>query len=120
MLNNVLLFAYRIEQNFRGRKYSRISRFWSHPRKFSPQNLGVPYQPMVGLVFYESFLREMVTSYQSVKVFSLESFLLYGISHPRCHTLEIMQPFGQLIFSCKYVLRQGAPIPCLVGNFGKH
>ena len=32
------------------------------------------------LAFRKSFLREMVTSYQSVKVFSLESFLLYSSS----------------------------------------
>ena len=29
---------YRIEGNFRGRKLSRISRFFSHLRKFSPRN----------------------------------------------------------------------------------
>ena len=31
------------------------------------------------LTFRENFLREMLLSYQSVKVFSLENFLLYGI-----------------------------------------
>ena len=31
---------YRIAGNFRGRKLSWISRFESHPRKFSPRNLG--------------------------------------------------------------------------------
>ncbi len=29
---------YRIAGNFRGRKLSRILRFYSHPRKFSPRN----------------------------------------------------------------------------------
>ena len=31
---------YRIAKNFQGRKLSRISRFESHPRKFSPRNFG--------------------------------------------------------------------------------
>ena len=33
--------TYCIAGNFRGRKFSRISRFESHPWKFSPWNLGV-------------------------------------------------------------------------------
>ena len=41
--------------NFRGRKHSRISRFWSHLRKFSPWNLGVPYQPMIGFSIPRKF-----------------------------------------------------------------
>ena len=43
MLGNQLAHVhttYRIAGNFRGRKLSRISRFESHPRKFSPRNLG--------------------------------------------------------------------------------
>ena len=35
---------------------------------------GVPYPPMIDLAFRESILCEMVTSYRSVKVFSLEKF----------------------------------------------
>ena len=35
--------TYRIAGNFQGRKSSRISRFYSHPRKFSPRNLGMPH-----------------------------------------------------------------------------
>ena len=71
--------GYRIAGNFRGRKLSRISRFFSHPRKFSPRNsrYATPIMRPV-LVFRESFLREMLLSYRSVKVFSLENFPLYG------------------------------------------
>ena len=34
--SNVCSEMYRIAGNFRGRKLSRTSRFFSHPRKFSP------------------------------------------------------------------------------------
>ena len=66
---------YRIAGNFRGRKLSRISRFFSHPRKFSPRNsrYAIPIMRTV-LAF-----REMILSYRSAKVFSLENFPLYGI-----------------------------------------
>ena len=71
---------YRIAGNFRGRKLSRISRFFSHPRKFSPRN-SRHATPIIRSVFAfrESFLREMLLSYRSAKVFSLENFPLYGI-----------------------------------------
>ena len=71
---------YRIAGNFRGRKLSRISRFLSHPRKFSPQNSrhATPTMRPV-LTFRENFLREMLLSYRSAKVFSLENFPPYGI-----------------------------------------
>ena len=70
---------YRIAGNFRGRKLSRISRFFSLPRKFSPRNSrhATPIMRPV-LTFRESFLREMLLSYRSAKVFSLENFPLYG------------------------------------------
>ena len=70
---------YRIAGNFRGWKLSRISRFFSHPRKFSPQNSShaTPIMRPV-LTFRESFLHEMLLSYRSMKVFSLENFPLYG------------------------------------------
>ena len=73
-------FLYRIEGNFRGRKLSRISRFFNHPRNFSPRNSrhATPIMRPV-LTFCESFLPEMLLSYQSTKVFSLENFPLYGI-----------------------------------------
>ena len=69
--------------NFRGRKLSRISRFFTHPRKFSPRNSrhATPIMRPV-LTFHESFLREMLLSYRSAKVFSLENFPLYGRPHP--------------------------------------
>ena len=41
-------WKYRIAENFRGRILSQISCFESHPRKFSPRNLGMPYPPMLG------------------------------------------------------------------------
>ena len=71
---------YRIARNFRGRKLSRISRFSHHPRKFSPRNSrhATPIMQPV-LTFRESFLCEMLLSYGSAKVFSLENFPLYGI-----------------------------------------
>ena len=77
---------YRMAGNFRGRKLSRISRFFSHPRKFSPRNSrhATPIMRPV-LTFRESFLREMLLSYRSAKVFSLENFPLYGNFH--MHTL---------------------------------
>ena len=70
---------YRIVGNFRGRKLSQISRFFSHLRKFSPRNSmhAIPIMQPV-LTFRESFLREMLLSYRSAKVFSLENFPLYG------------------------------------------
>ena len=72
---------YRRAGNFRGRKRSRISRFESHPRKFSPRNLGGRTTTTCDLfqAIRESFDHEILTSYGSAKVFSLESFPLYGI-----------------------------------------
>ena len=66
---------YRIAGNFRGRKLSRISRFYSHPRN---ELLGMPHPLCDQFTFGESFLSEMLPFYRSVKVFSLEIFLLYG------------------------------------------
>ena len=61
--------------NFQGRKLSRILWFYSHPQKLSPCDQ---------FTFHKSFLCKMLPSNQSVKVFSLESFLLYGTDQ---HTL---------------------------------
>ena len=73
---------YRIAGNFRGRKPSRISRFERHPRKFSPRNFGHAAPTYVWFqAIRESFLREILTSYGSTKVFSLESLPLYGITY---------------------------------------
>ena len=44
---NLISISYCIAQNFRGRKHSWTLQFWSHPWKFSPWNLGVPYPPMI-------------------------------------------------------------------------
>ena len=47
---------YRIVENFQGRKRSRISWFLSHPRKFSPRNLSMPYQLlMIGFCIPRKF-----------------------------------------------------------------
>ena len=46
---------YCIAENFRGRKHSQILQFWSHPQKFSPRNLDVPYPPMIGFSFPRKF-----------------------------------------------------------------
>ena len=80
-----ILDKYRIAGNFRGRKLSRISRFFRHPRKFSLRNSrhATPIMRPL-LTFRESFLREMLLSYRSAKVFSLENFPLYGTSQ-NCH-----------------------------------
>ena len=69
---------YCIAQNFRGRKHSWTLQFWSHPRKFSPWNLGVPYPPMIGFSIPQKFYLRNGSSYWSAKIFSLENFLLYG------------------------------------------
>ena len=60
----VLLLPY--SGNFRARK---LLQFRSHPWKFSPWNLGVPYPPI-------KFSPRNGPSYRSARVFSLESFPL--------------------------------------------
>ena len=79
-LKEHFMMDYRIAGNFRGRKLSRISQFFRHTRKFSPRNSrhATPIMRPV-LTFRESFLREMLLSYRSAKVFSLENFPLYGV-----------------------------------------
>ena len=62
-------------------KTLRISQFESHPRKFSPRNLGMPYPPMLGFCIPQKFSPRNGRSQRSVKVFSLESFPLYGNIH---------------------------------------
>ena len=59
----VYVYVYSIAQNFRGRKHSRISRCWSHLRKFPPQNLGVLYQPMIGFSILWKFSPSKVSRY---------------------------------------------------------
>ena len=60
--------------NFQGRKLSRILRFFRHPRKFSPRN-SRHATPILRPVLA---FREMLLSYRSAKIFSLENFPLYG------------------------------------------
>ena len=66
--------GYHIAGNFQGRKLSRISRFFSHPRKFSRRNSRHAKLVMRPVLIF----REMLLSYRSAKVVSLENFLLYG------------------------------------------
>ena len=75
----IVFIAIPYSGNFRGRKLSRISRFFSHSRKFSPRNSrhATPIMQPV-LAFHESFLREMLLSYRSANVFSLKNFPLYS------------------------------------------
>ena len=104
--------------NFRGRKLSRISRFFSHPRKFSPRNSrhATPIMRPI-LTSRESFLRKMILSYRSAKVFSLENFPLYGnviMSHgvisqllKACglyHTVVSHVPMCAYLVQCYYKL----------------
>ena len=86
----VYMCIYRIAGNFRGRKLSRISQFFRHPRKFSPRNSrhATPIMRPL-LTFRESFLREMLLSHRSSKVFSLENFPLYGIMSESVHTVRV-------------------------------
>ena len=95
--------AYRIAGNFRGRKLSRISRFFSHPRKFSPRNSShaTPIMRPV-LTFRESFLREMLLSYRSAKVFSLQNFPLYGMRASSSTVVSSIYGFGYTIYNEKY------------------
>ena len=70
---NVIIY---MAGNFRGRKLSQLSRFFSHPRKFSPRNSR--HATPIMQPFHESFLHKMLLSYRSAKLFSLENFPLYG------------------------------------------
>ena len=63
---------------FEGENFYEFRDFFSHPRKFSPRNSGHA-TPIMRPAFRESFLREMLLSYRSAKVFSLKNFPLYGI-----------------------------------------
>ena len=68
-----------IVENFQGRKLSQISRFCGYMQNFSTQNL-VAWHPLVRQkwAIHESFLSENRIVHQFAKVFSLESFPLYG------------------------------------------
>ena len=67
---------YHIVGNFQGRKLSWILRFCSYWQKFSPQNFGV-WHLLAATPVHKSSLRKSYF-HQIAKVFSLESFLLYG------------------------------------------
>ena len=80
-MHNIILHASYMYVPYSG-KLSREEMFTSFavlepPVKFSSPNLGVPFPPMLGFAFHESFLHETFT--RSAAVFSLESFLLYSM-----------------------------------------
>ena len=81
--------------NFRGRKLLWIFEVWEPSAKvFSAKLGGVPHPPMIGTWFQairESFLREILTSYRSAKVFSLKSLPLYGRNSG--FTLKLHPPY---------------------------
>ena len=68
---------YCIAGNFQGRKLSQISRFESHPRNCGACRTHLCWFQAIR----ESFVSEILTSYGSAKIFSLESLLLYGSSN---------------------------------------
>ena len=84
---------YRIAGNFWGRKPLQISQFCGCLRKFSPQNLGV-WHPLAWhkQAIHESFLCENHIFHQFAKVFSLESFPLYGILLWSTHICSTILP----------------------------
>ena len=106
---------YRIAGNFRGRKLSRISRFSRHPRKFSPRNSrhATPIMRPV-LTFRESFLREMLLSYRSAKVFSLENLPLCGIL-AILYTLSIV-----LLLDDKHHSNSNMTLACTLDSYTFH
>ena len=56
--------------------------------------LGMPHPLCDQLTFRESFLREMLLSYRSAKVFSLENFPLYGIVSFKRTLITICQSYS--------------------------
>ena len=72
--------VYRIAGNFRGRKLLRFLRFCGYLQKFSPRNLRA-WRPLARQKWQSAkvFLRKNFIFHQFTKVFSLESFPLYGI-----------------------------------------
>ena len=81
--NNWIRMVCRITGNFRGRKRSQISGFSNHLWKFSPRNVrhATPIYAISLTIttFRGKFLCKMLLSYQSTKVFFLESFPLYSM-----------------------------------------
>ena len=73
---DVVVIDYCIPGNFRARE--KVSRFCGYSQKFSPQNLAP--LALQKRAICESFLRENRVFHQFAKVFSLESFPLFGKS----------------------------------------
>ena len=104
-------YYYRIVENFRGRKLSWISRFWSHPRKFSLWNFG-------GVAFGGWASSQRVNQYwKSLSCLAArgickrkfyfpqirESFLPRKFSAIRCH-IPPTQYFSHLVQCCVHLL----------------
>ena len=84
----IIIVAMQLESRIKKVPYSgKLSRekiftnfaIFHHPQKFSPRNSrhATPIMRPV-ITFCESFLRKMLLSYRSAKVFSLKNFPLYG------------------------------------------
>ena len=73
-----------IAENFQGRKHSQISRFWSHPWKFSPWNLGMPYPPMLGFSILRKFSLQIGHSYLISESFLPRKFSPLKVSRYTC------------------------------------
>ena len=104
---------YRIAGNFRGRK---LSRFFSHPQKFSPRNSR--HAKPIMLPFHESFLREMLLSTDLRKFFpsKISRYMVRGrlelwliqvcMTNAKC--LSGQSPHDQLLLplqiQCKFII----------------
>ena len=75
MYNMAVKTTYSIAENFEGENFHKFRSFRATYESF---NLGVPYPPITGFCILWKFYPQNGPSYQSVKVFSLESFPQYG------------------------------------------
>ena len=107
-----------IAGNVWGRKLSQISQLCGYLWKFSPRNLG-GWHTLVRqkVAICISFLCESHIFYQFTKVFSLESFLPYGIGIGNLHsywlTFNVLVVGTSMHRSCPPMYRYWGP-PCLL------
>ena len=102
---------YRIAGNFRGRK---LSRFFSHPRKFSPRNSR--HATPIMLPFHESFLCEMLLSTDLRKFFpsKISCYMVRGrldlwliqvcMTNAKCLSGQSPQLLLPLQIQCKFIV----------------